>query len=527
MHLHIQQGSQLLKMVHQLRFSWLLVSIWILGSIGWQACCRGSGSEGSNHGVPPNIVFILADDLGWGDVGCYGQEKIPTPNIDRLAREGMRWTHHYSGAPVCAPARCVLMTGKHLGHAEIRGNKQAKTVFPEFDEGQLPLSPSAQTIASLLQSHGYRTGAFGKWGLGPVGSSGDPNTKGFATFFGYNCQAQAHSYYPPHLWSNAQKIALNTRPIPGHAQRDREPDPAHWQGEHYAPYRMLEAAESFLRAQQDTPDTPFFLYLPFIEPHVAMHPPQSGLDRFPREWDTKPYLGDNGYLPHARPRAAYAAMVSDLDRYVGRVLTLLEDMKLADNTLVIFTSDNGATHPNPKDPAFHVGGADIAFFQSTRHLRGHKGSVYEGGIRVPMIARFPGVIPAGTTNATPSYFADWFPTLCDVSGITKPEGLDGESLWPRLTGRTATVDRDTAMVWVFPEYGGQVAFREGRWKLVRRQLATPKPGPWELYDIDADESETHNVASEQLELVAEMSKRLRAAIDDNVHFPVRLPDDGP
>ncbi|MFN7733216.1 MAG: sulfatase-like hydrolase/transferase, partial [Pirellula sp.] len=414
---------------------------------------------------------------------------------------------------------------KHLGHAEIRGNKQAKTVFPEFDEGQLPLSPSALTIASLLQSHGYRTGAFGKWGLGPVGSTGDPNAKGFATFFGYNCQAQAHSYYPSNLWSNDKKIPLNQPAIPGHAKGD--PEPSRWQGEHYAPYRMLEAAESFLRSCSEQSETPFFLYLPFIEPHVAMHPPQSALDRFPREWDTKPYTGDNGYLPHARPRAAYAAMVSDLDRYVGRVLQMLDEQQLTDRTLVIFTSDNGATHPSPKDPAFHVGGADIAFFQSTRHLRGHKGSVYEGGIRVPMIARMPGVIPANTVNATPSYFADWFPTLCDVTGIAKPDGLDGESLWPRLTGQLTTSQRDTAMAWVFPEYSGQVALRDGRWKLVRRQLATRNPGSWELYDIDQDESETRDLASAHPELVAAMAKRLRTAMDDNTHFPVRLPDDGP
>jgi arylsulfatase A len=284
------------------------------------------------HGQSPrlNVVFILADDLGWGELGVYGQTKIPTPNIDRLAAQGMRFTRHYSGAPVCAPARAVLMTGKHLGHAEIRGNLQARTRLPQFTEGQYPLSEGAVTLAQMFQRAGYATGAMGKWGLGPVGSTGDPNLKGFDLFFGYNDQSVAHSYYPPHLWRNAEKVTINAKPIPGHAKQPDGPVSMDaWIGETYAPGLMIAEAERFIAQHASGP---FFLYLPFIEPHVAMHPPRASVERFPAEWDTEPYRGANNYLPHPRPRAAYAAMIADLDSYVGRVVTALERATTAPRT---------------------------------------------------------------------------------------------------------------------------------------------------------------------------------------------------
>jgi arylsulfatase A len=473
-------------------------------------------------GEPRNVVFILADDLGWGDLGCYGQTKIATPNIDRLAREGMRFTRHYSGAPVCAPSRCVLMTGKHLGHAEIRGNKQAKTVYPEFTEGQLPISSNALTIAKVFQNAGYRTGAFGKWGLGPVGSSGSPEKQGFHEFFGYNCQAVAHSYYPAKLWHNTRQVTINEVPVPGHSGVvDGEVLSEKWQGKVYAPHRMLEEARKFLEQNKAQP---FFLYLPFIEPHVAMHPPQASLDRFSKDWDTEPYRGGNGYLPHASPRAAYAAMVSDLDGYVGSILDALTSHGLEKKTLVIFTSDNGATHPQPRDPKFHVGGADIEFFQSTGGLKGHKGSVYEGGIRVPLIARLPGVIPEGTTSDALTYFADWFSTLLEATGLVAPQlESDGESFWKHLTGTVPTWKRTKPMVWVFPEYTGQVAIQSDGWKLVRRQLSGKSPGAWELYDLNRDEAEMSDVADKHPERVQAMATHLRSEMADNAFFPVRVP----
>lgn len=469
----------------------------------------------------PNIVFILADDLGWAEIGCYGQTKIPTPHVDRLATEGVRFTQHYSGAPVCAPSRCVLMTGRHLGHAEVRGNLAARSRLPEFNEGQYPLTAAAVTFPQLLQRAGYKTGAMGKWGLGPVGSTGEPNHKGFDLFFGYNCQSIAHSFYPPHLWRNSEKIVINERPIPGHArQPEGEVKLEDWIGETYAPKLMIAEAEKFIREHADGP---FFLYLPFTEPHVAMHPPRESVEKFPVEWDAQVYRGLNGYLPHPRPRAGYAAMISDLDGYVGRVLAALEETGVSDRTLVIFTSDNGATHERPGEPAFHVGGADPKFFNSTADLRGYKGSVHEGGIRVPMVARWPGRIPPGSVNDTPSYFADWFPTLCDVAGVTKPEGLDGESLVSVLTGREKTLATRKPLIWVFPEYGGQVALRLGDFKLVRKNLKTRMPGPWEVYDLSRDRGETNDHAADHADLIARAEEILRREVSENEIFPLPIP----
>jgi arylsulfatase A len=468
-----------------------------------------------------NIVFILADDLGWGELGCYGQQRIPTPNVDRLAAQGMRFTQHYSGAPVCAPSRCVLMTGKHLGHAEVRGNLQAQVRFPEFDEGQYPLSAQAVTFAQVFQKAGYATGAIGKWGLGPVGSTGDPNRKGFDLFFGYNCQAVAHSFYPPHLWRNAEKIAINATPIPGHAtQPEGEVRFDDWIGETYAPKLMIAEAEKFIAANAAQP---FLLYLPFIEPHVAMHPPRESVEKFPVDWDREVYRGANGYLPHPRPRAGYAAMIHDLDSYVARVLAALDTAGVAERTLVIFTSENGTTHAGRADPRFHVGGTDPKFFNSTAGLRGYKGSVYEGGLRVPMIARLPGRIAAGTVNETPGYFADWFPTLCDAAGLEKPAGLDGQSLWPVLTGEHKTLDSRKPMLWVFPEYQGQVAVRLGDFKLVRQGLKTKTPGPWEVYDLSQDHAEANNLAAFCGDLIRQAEDLLRREVSENLVFPVPIP----
>ncbi|TDU72819.1 arylsulfatase A-like enzyme [Prosthecobacter fusiformis] len=469
---------------------------------------------------PLNVVFILADDLGWGELGSYGQKKIPTPNLDRLAKEGSRFTQHYSGAPVCAPARCVLMTGKHLGHAEIRGNLAAKKVLPEYDEGQYPLSEKAVTMAQVFQKAGYATGAMGKWGLGPVGSTGEPNKKGFDLFFGYNCQSVAHSYYPPYLWRNAEKIVINEKPVPGGAkQPEGEVKMEDWIGETYAPKLMIQEAEKFIEGNAAKP---FFLYLAFIEPHMAMHPPRESVEKFPEEWDTQAYRGESGYLPHPRPRAGYAAMISDLDGYVGRVMEALEKAGVADQTLVIFTSDNGTTHPRSTKSHFHVGGVDVVFFNSTAGLRGYKGSVYEGGIRIPMIARLPGRIPAGVVNETPGFFADWFPTLCEATGVKAPEGLDGQSLWPALTSGEKK-ERTKPLLWVFPEYGGQVAVRLGDMKAVRQNLKTKKPGPWEVYDLSQDRAEANDIAATHPEVIQQAEEMLKKEVTENALFPVEIP----
>jgi len=509
---------------------------WWLGLVVWGILGHDPrvSAEQPPEPLPPrplNVVLILADDLGWAELGCFGQKKIPTPHLDRLASEGMRLTQHYSGAPVCAPSRCVLLTGRHLGHAEIRGNRQASLTNPQFTEGQHPLSEQALTFPKVLQQAGYVTGAMGKWGLGPVGSTGEPARQGIGHFFGYNCQAVAHSYYPAHLWRNDQQIPLNQPAIPGHLPRRPKPDAASVEaeivaadtiGQHHAPDEIIAEAEGFLRNEHERP---FLLYLPFIEPHVAMHPPLDDLDRFPPQWDCEPYRGEGGYLPHPRPRAAYAAMISRLDSYVGRILHLLDELQLADRTLVIFSSDNGTTHAVAKQP-FHVGGVDAWFFQSTADLRGYKGSLYEGGIRVPTIVRLPGRIPAGTESSHPSYFADWFPTLCEALGLPAPAGLNGVSLWPLLTGGSPPV-RERPMVWVFPEYGGQVAVRLGDFKVIRQRLKTKEPGPWEVYNLTTDRAEQHDLADQHPELIARALEVLRTETTDNPVFPVPIPELSP
>jgi arylsulfatase A-like enzyme len=470
---------------------------------------------------PLNVVFILADDLGYGELGCYGQEKIRTPHLDRLAREGTRFTRHYTGAPVCAPARCMLMTGKHGGHAEIRGNRQAKLSFPEFDEGQHPISAEAVTMAEVFRKAGYRTGAIGKWGLGPVGSTGDPNKQGFDLFYGYNCQAVAHSFYPRYIWRNDERIEINKKPVPGHA---KQPEGAvvleKWIGEQYTADLMRAEAVRFIEEKKDGP---FFLYLAFIEPHVAMHPPAERVAMFPTDWDEKAYRGEAGYLPHPRPRAAYAAMISDLDGHVGAVRAALEKAGVLDETLIVFTSDNGTTHPGGKGTEFHIGGCDARFFNSTAGLRGYKGSLYEGGIRVPMIARLPGKVKAGVVSDVRGFFPDWFPTLCAATGVEAPEGLDGTNLWPVMCGEVEAVERETPMLWIYPEYGGQAAVMlENDVKVVRQGLNTRKPGGWEVYDLTKDPGEEKDLAGERPEAVARAVEILKREMSENAMFPLSL-----
>lgn len=467
----------------------------------------------------PNVVFILADDLGYGETGCYGQTKILTPNIDRLAAEGTRFTRHYSGAPVCAPARCVLMTGKHLGHAEIRGNLQATVNFPQYKEGQQPVSDKVKTLAEAFHDAGYATGAVGKWGLGPVGSSGDPNRQGFDFFYGYNCQAVAHSYYPRYLWRNDKQEEINPEPVPGNQKKPSgKVNLQDYQGKNYAPYLMMDEAEKFIAANKDKP---FFLYLAFVEPHVSIQAPPEAVDRFPKEWDKEAYRGQCGYLPTPRPRAGYAAMINDLDRYVGRTMAALETAGVADNTIVIFTSDNGTTHPGRPDTHFHIGGVDAEFFNSTLDLKGWKGSVHEGGLRVPMIVRYPGKVKARATSSVPGYLADWFPTFCDAAGLENPVDLDGSSLWPAITGGGAGPRKP--MVWVYPEYGGQVAVGIGDMMILKRDLLTKQPEPWEVYDVVKDRGETTNLAKDHPELIARALEILKKQTLENANFPLALP----
>lgn len=479
-------------------------------------------SAGSDLVEQPNIVFILADDLGYGELGCYGQQKIRTPNIDRLAAEGMKFTQHYTGAPVCAPARCTLLTGQNLAHAEVRGNKDSGNgrIFP----GQWPLTDGVVTIAESLKQAGYVTGAFGKWGLGPSNTSGSPMKQGFDRYFGYNCQRNAHSFFPTFLDSNEREQRINKGLIYGHQQKPTgEVVADDYRLANYAPDVILVEALNFVDQNKKKP---FFLYLPFVEPHVSMHPPQEWIDRYPEEWDVEKgaYRGQNGYLPHPRPRAAYAAMISDLDEHVGSVMAKLSEHGLSDNTIVVFTSDNGTTHGG-RDPKFHIGGVDAQFFNSTAGLKGWKGSVDEGGIRIPCVVKWPGQVAAGSVTDVPSYFPDWFPTLAAIAGADLPTGqhLDGANLVDVLKGQPNVV-RDNLMIWDFHGYGGLLAIRDGKWKAVRRDLLKKNPSDWELYNLDIDREEANDVSAAHPEIV----KRLEAGYLDTrtaePDFPLPLYD---
>lgn len=485
------------------------------------ACLSMTLQSQTAWAAKPNIVFILADDLGYGELGCYGQEKIRTPNIDQLCSEGMKFLQHYTGAPVCAPARCTLLTGQSLAHAEIRGNKDSGNgrIYP----GQWPITAEVVTLAEVLQQTGYRTGAFGKWGLGPSNSTGSPIKQGFHRYYGYNCQRNAHSYYPPFLDSNEREVQINKYPIPGH---DRKPQGEvvadDYRAQNYAPDLILNEALKFIDQNKEKP---FFLYLPFVEPHVAMQPPQEWLDQYPTEWDKQNgvYRGQNGYLPHPRPRAAYASMISDLDEHVGTILSRLKQHGLDENTIIVFTSDNGPTHGGG-DKNFHIGGAACTFFESTGGLKGFKGSCYEGGIRVPCIVKWPGKTAAGSQTEFPSYFPDWFPTLCAVAEADLPDqNLDGVDLTSLLANEKIP-ERSEPMIWDFHNYGGIVAIRDGEWKALRRNLLKKIPADWELYNLNEDPKETNNLADEHPEIVQRLEQKYVSTRTAEPDFPVPLYD---
>ena len=420
----------------------------------------------------PNIVFILADDLGRAEVGVYGQEKIRTPSIDRLAAEGMRFTRFYSGSPVCAPSRCTLMTGKHSGHGFVRDNREIQP------EGQAPLPASEVTLAEMLKAQGYATAAAGKWGLGSPGSEGEPLNQGFDHFFGYNCQRHAHNHYPTYLWNDREKVEL----------KGNTGGPT---GEQFS-HDLFEArALDWIREYKDRP---FFLFLPFIIPHVAVQVPGDSLAEYAGKLEDAPYDGKKGYLPHPTPHAGYAAMVTRMDRTVGRILDLLRETGLDDDTIVIFASDNGPTH--------NVGGADSDFFQSAGGLRGLKGSVYEGGIAVPFLVRWPGRVKPGTTSDFVGYFPDVAPTLLELVGASDavPPGLDGISFAPSLLGKPEEQKPHEFLYWEFASYGGQQAVRMGPWKAVRQNLRAGKTAI-ELYNLDQDPKEERDVAADHPEIV--------------------------
>jgi len=462
--------------------------------------CKTNQSGGSSSPEPPNIIYILADDLGYGDLSCYGQEKFSTPHLDQLAREGIRFTRHYSGSTVCAPSRSVLMTGLHTGHTPIRGNREVKP------EGQAPLPASVETMAELLKDAGYVTGAFGKWGLGFPGSEGDPVKQGFDYFFGYNCQRYAHRYYPTYLWENTEKYYLDGN------------DWAHTVT--YAPDVIQEKTLEFIRENRDRN---FFAYVPIVIPHAELIVPEDDIySKYLGVFPEKPYVGRPGadygpdmeigmYCSQDHPHATFAAMVHRIDLYVGQIVSELEELGLAENTLVLFTSDNGP---------HREGGADPAFFGSSGGLRGVKRDLYEGGIRVPFLVSWPGTIEAGRTSDHISAFWDVLPTLADLCGFHIKE-TDGLSFLPELLGKEQ--EAHELLYWEFHEQGGKQALLKDEWKAVRLQVGKDPKGPLELYRLENDPLEENNVASAYPELVKEfsilMEKERRASESFNFGMP--------
>jgi arylsulfatase A len=446
-------------------------------------------SSPSKAEKPPNILYILADDLGYGDLSCYGQKKFQTPNIDRLAMGGMLFTQHYTGCTVSAPSRASLMTGFHTGHSPIRGNKGWKP------EGEWPLSASSVTIAEMLKVKGYSTGAFGKWGLGFIGTEGDPNCQGFDEFYGFNSQTLAHNYYPGYLWHNKEKIVIH--------ENDNAKTGA------YSADLIHKAALTFMEKNKTSP---FFLFYATTIPHAELFAKEKYMKMFHGKFEPEKSfkgvddgptfrLGPYGSQPYSH--AAFAAMVTELDDYVGELIKKVKELNIEENTIVIFASDNGP----------HLeGGADPDFFDSNGKLKGYKRDLYEGGIRTPLIVKWPGKVREGSTNDHISAFWDVMPTLAEITGGKSPEEIDGISFLPALLGKTQK--QHEFLYWEFHEQGGKQAVRMGNWKAVKLDVDKNPDGDIELYDIIKDIGETNNVAKQNPDITKKMQ-----AIMKKEHVP--------
>ncbi len=454
----------------------LLVS---LGVVSASLVCSGTAvADTPSSPRRPNVVFILADDLGYGELGCYGQEKIRTPTLDRMASEGMRFTQCYAGSCVCAPSRCSLMTGLHTGHCWVRGNST------------VALRPEDHTVAELLKDAGYATGLVGKWGLGLAGSTGTPNKKGFDSFYGYLHQGHAHNYYPDFLWRNRRKEPLEGNVISavGNVSEKR------------AQYSADLFGKEAIRFVEQHKDGPFFLYLAYTTPHANN-------ERTKAEGNGMevPDLGPYAVRDWPMPEKCKAAMITRMDADIGKLLAKLRELKIDDKTIVFFTSDNG---PHQE------GGNDPRFFNSGGGLRGIKGQLYEGGIREPMIVRWPGHVPAGTVSDFPWAFWDFLPTCAALAGRPAPAGLDGMSILPTLLGQSQSVH--PYLYWEFHGPGSEQAVRIGDWKAVRLKPS----GRVELYDLKTDPGEQHDVSEKHADLVARAERLFREARTESAIWPM-------
>lgn len=435
----------------------------------------------------PNIIYILADDLGYGDVGYQGQQKFETPNIDKLAADGMVFTQHYSGSTVCAPSRSTLLTGMHTGHTVVRGNKEVRP------EGQYPMPADTYTMAEMLKEAGYTTSIFGKWGLGYPGSEGDANNQGFDEFFGYNCQRIAHNYYPYYLWENQEKVVLEGNEEKGQAI--------------YAPDLIHQKSLEFI---EENKDSTFFMYYASPLPHAELLIPENYIEPYLGKYlpeksykgvDDGPNFKNGGYGSQENGHAAFAAMVTLLDAQVGEIMQKLEDLGIADNTIVIFTSDNG-----PHREA----GADPVYFDSNGPYKGFKRDLYEGGIHVPMIAKWPNKIKAGSSTNHISAFWDVMPTFADITGKELDESIDGISFLPTLT-EEGSQNQHEYLYWEFHEKGGRIAVRKGKWKAVKYHVLKQPNRRIELYNLEEDPSEEKNLAAAHPELVEELTEIMQNA----------------
>lgn len=448
----------------------------------------------------PNIIYILADDMGRSDIGSYGQKLIETPNLDQLAASGIKFINHYSGTTVCAPSRSALMTGLHTGHTPIRGNKEYEP------EGQEPLPASAFTVFEMMKQAGYVTATFGKWGLGFVSTEGDPNNQGVDYFFGYNCQRQAHRYYPDHIWENNHKVIME-----GNGWKHRNT---------YAQDVIQEKTLDFIDEHKEEP---FFLYIPLVVPHAELVVPDDEvLQKYRKRFkDETPYIGSPGsdygegieigkYMSQQYPRATYAAMVERIDKYIGQIITKLEENGLAENTIIMFSSDNGA---------HQEGGNDPEFFNSNGPFRGYKRDLYEGGIRVPFIVKWAGKIKEGSETGHISAFWDLMPTLADIVGFKNLPQTDGISYLPALLGKTSQKEHDY-LYWEFIEEGGRQAIRKGDWKAVRLNVYENPDAGVELYNLKDDEGETANIAHKFPKMAAEMKQLMISSHTTNTTFPL-------
>ena len=459
-----------------------------------------SGNAQQQPAKRTNIIFLLADDLGYADVGFNGQKLIRTPNLDKLAADGENFLQFYAGTAVCAPSRSSLMTGQNTGHTYIRGNMSVEP------EGQEPLINTGHNLVQLLHNAGYQTGAFGKWGLGYIGSFGDPLQQGFDTFFGYNCQSLAHRYYPDHLWDNDTKYELKDNDSFRHQTT-------------YAPDLIQQKALDFL--DNTSGSKPFFLFLPYILPHAELIVPDDSIfESYKNKFPEKAYKGEDyrgpktghGYASQQYTHAAFASMVTRLDMYLGQIMAKLKEKGLDKNTLVIFTSDNGP----------HIeGGADPAFFHSSGIYRGVKRDLYEGGIREPFVAWWPGVIKGGTTNNFAGAFWDILPTFANLAGAAIPDSIDGISFLPSLTNK-GKQQTHPYLYWELHESGGKQAVRMGNWKAVRLNVDKGiGASVFELYDLNNDPGEKNNVASQHPDIVKQLSEIMEKEHRPSTLFPFK------